>query len=191
MNGTQEPLLAVIDMQKIFAEPDSPWHVPDFNNVIKPIERLLEAFGDRSVFTRFLVPDDPQGSWRDYYREWDFARRPSTLPLLDLAPPWTNAPVRLINKYTFSSWGPDMQRMVGASNTLLLCGVSTECCVLATAIAAADDGVSVRIVADACLSVDPKAHAAALLAACTGFAPMITVSTVNQELEHATSRAGS
>jgi nicotinamidase-related amidase len=36
--------------------------------------------------------------------------------------------------------------------------VSTDCCVLSTALAAADAGVTVRVVADACAGVDDESH---------------------------------
>ena len=45
---------------------------------------------------------------------------------------------------------------------LVLCGVSTDCCVLSTAVAAADAGVAVRVVAEACAGVDDDSHQKAL-----------------------------
>ena len=45
-----------------------------------------------------------------------------------------------------------------AGERLVLVGVSTDCCVLSTALAAADEGVSVRVVADACAGVDDDTH---------------------------------
>jgi nicotinamidase-related amidase len=45
---------------------------------------------------------------------------------------------------------------------LVLAGVSTDCCVLSTAVAAADAGVEVLVVADACAGVDEQSHAKAL-----------------------------
>ena len=41
-------------------------------------------------------------------------------------------------------------------------GVSTDCCVLSTAVAAADAGVPVRVVSDACAGADDDSHAKAL-----------------------------
>ena len=37
-------------------------------------------------------------------------------------------------------------------------GVSTDCCVLSTATAAADAGVPVQVVADACAGIDEASH---------------------------------
>jgi nicotinamidase-related amidase len=44
----------------------------------------------------------------------------------------------------------------------VLAGVSTDCCVLCTAVAAADAGIGVRVVADACAGADDESHAGAL-----------------------------
>jgi nicotinamidase-related amidase len=169
------PLLVVIDMQRVFAEPGSPWHVPDFGTLTEPIERLIEAFGDRVVFTRFVTPDEPEGSWQEYYRTWSFIREPGAAELLDLAEPWSSRAKRVIDKPTFSAFGPELKALAGPSNTLVLCGVSTECCVLATALAAADAGMTVRIVADACASVDAATHECALRVMEAGFSPIIGI----------------
>ena len=75
-SGVEDALLVVVDMQRVFAEPDSPWCIPDFATLEQPISRLLKAFGERAVFTRFLVPAVPEGGWREYYREWSFILKP-------------------------------------------------------------------------------------------------------------------
>jgi nicotinamidase-related amidase len=62
---------------------------------------------------------------------------------------------------TFSRWGPDLAARVG-DGPLVLAGVSTDRSVLSTAVAAADAGVPVRVVADACAGHDDESHRAAL-----------------------------
>jgi len=62
-----DPLLVVVDMQELFRDPASPWLIPRFDELAEPIGRLIEAFGDRVAFTRFVVPDAPSGSWVPYY----------------------------------------------------------------------------------------------------------------------------
>lgn len=63
---------------------------------------------------------------------------------------------------TFGKWTPELAARVGDGGRLLLAGVSTDCCVLSTALAAADAGVEVQIVADACAGVSDAAHQRAL-----------------------------
>ena len=53
--------------------------------------------------------------------------------------------------------GAELRALVGGGEAVL-CGVSTECCVLMTALAAVDDGAHVRVVADACAAKGPKTH---------------------------------
>ena len=65
-----------------------------------------------------------------------------------------------VNRTTFSTWGPELADRVGAG-TMLLAGVSTDCCVLSTATAAADAGVAVQVVADACAGIDEASRVGA------------------------------
>ena len=58
--GEPPPCLAVIDMQRVFGEPGSPWLAPRFAEIVAPVRRLAEAFSPRVVFTRFLAPAVPQ-----------------------------------------------------------------------------------------------------------------------------------
>jgi nicotinamidase-related amidase len=175
------PLLVAIDLQGLFGERASPWYTPGFEELLGPVGRLVEAFGDRVAFTRFLVPDTPEGSWAGYYELWPFAREPGAARLLDLVAPFAGLPHPLVERPTFSKWGPRLEALAGPARTLVLCGVATDCCVLATAVAAADAGMYVRVVADACRGLDDAAHERAL-AVMAGFPPQIAVTTVEQEL---------
>lgn len=150
--------LAVIDMQRVFAEPSSPWATPGFDAIVPAVKALVTAFGDEVTFTRFVAPARPLGAWQAYYAQWPFALQPPGAPLWDLAAgfagPTVDAP-------TFSKWGPALATRM-AEPRLVLCGVSTECCVLSTALAAADAGVRVQVVADACAGIDEASHRKAL-----------------------------
>lgn len=54
-------------MQRVFAEPDSPWFTPRFAEVVAPVQRLVTAFGDQVTFTTFVTPKTPAGAWERYY----------------------------------------------------------------------------------------------------------------------------
>jgi nicotinamidase-related amidase len=174
------PLLAVIDMQWFYA-PGQPWATPGFDGLIEPIGRLVDGFGDRVVFTRFVVPAQPHGSWVAYYPQWPQVTGPGTGHLADLVPPWTDRAAGAIDLPTFSKWGPELAARLDAGGELVLCGVSTDCCVLATALGAVDAGVSVRVAADACAGLDAAAHERAL-ALLAGFAPQAVISSADAEL---------
>jgi nicotinamidase-related amidase len=153
--------LAVIDMQRVFGEPGSPWFTPRFAEIVDPIRRLATAFGPRAVFTRFVAPAEPHGAWQRYYEEWPFALQPPDARIYQLADPFAAMAGPTLDTTTFSKWSPDLAARAGAG-PLVLAGVSTDCCVLSTALAAADDGIGVRVVADACAGVDDESHADAL-----------------------------
>ena len=172
----EPPCLAVIDMQRVFGEPGSPWLAPRFAEIVDPVRRLAEAFGPRVVFTRFIAPAVPRGAWRQYYEQWPFALQPPDAPIYELADPFAAMAGPTVDATTFSKWGPELAARAG-EGPLVLAGVSTDCCVLSTALAAADAGATVRVVSDACAGIDDQSHANALHIMSL-YAPLVEVVTV-------------
>jgi len=166
--------LVVIDLQVVFADPASAWRTPDFGRAATATEALLPAFAGRVVCTRFVAPERPAGAWRDYYAEWPFALVPPSDPLYDLVPPFARLDGPVVSATTFAKWGPDLAAVVGPEAPLVLTGVSTDCCVLSTALAAADAGREVLVVADACAGLSEADHQRALDAMAL-YAPLITI----------------
>jgi nicotinamidase-related amidase len=162
MNQDSDGVLAVIDMQRVFGESSSPWFVPRYAQASAGIRRLLPAFGERVVFTRFIAPDKPAGAWREYYEQWPFALQPPQARIWELTDEFAADAAQSIDATTFGKWTPELAERVGPGRRLVLAGVSTDCCVLSTALAAADAGVQVTVVADACAGVDDSAHLRAL-----------------------------
>jgi nicotinamidase-related amidase len=154
-------LLAVIDMQNVFADADSPWRTPDFGEVVGPVRQLATAFGAATVFTRFVAPAEPVGSWRRYYEQWSFALQPPDAPLWDVVDELAGLPHRTVSAPTFSKWS-ELGGLLAPGGRLVLCGVSTDCCVLSTALEAADAGAEVLVVEEACAGLDDHTHAKAL-----------------------------
>ncbi|MFE0254862.1 cysteine hydrolase family protein [Streptomyces sp. NPDC059010] len=174
-------LLTVIDMQRVFAEPDSPWATPRFADAATGVRRLLPAFGDRVTFTRFVAPAEPDGAWRAYYERWPFALQPPQARLWELTDEFAPHARHVLDAGTFSKWTPELARRATPEGRLVLTGVSTDCCVLSTALAAADAGVEVRVVADACAGADDDTHAKALQVLDL-YRPLIRVTTVAELL---------
>jgi nicotinamidase-related amidase len=181
VSDTTTPVLVVIDMQHVFRDRDSPWATPGFDEIVPPIDRLVVAFGNRVVFTRFIVPEHPEGSWVPYFDLWSEVTKPERRGWLELVEPWVSRGPPTLDKESFSKWGSELRDLAGPSQTLVLSGVATDCCVIATALPAADAGMFVRIVGDACRGATAEAHERALELA-TGFAPQIEVTTVQDEL---------
>jgi len=181
--------LAVIDMQRVFGEPGSLWLAPRFAEIVEPVRRLAEAFRPRVVFTRFVAPAQPHGAWQRYYEQWPFALQPPDARIYELADPFGAMSGPTLDATTFGKWGPDLAARAGAG-PLVLAGVSTDCCVLSTALAAADDGIGVRVVADACAGVDDESHANALHIMRL-YSPLVDVVTLADILSNGAQRAES
>jgi nicotinamidase-related amidase len=172
-------LLAVIDMQRVFAEPGSPWATPRFAEAAAGVRRLLPAFAERVTFTRFVAPGRPAGAWREYYARWPFALQPPDAPLWRLTDEFADRAAHIMDATTFGKWTPELATRVGPEGRLVLAGVSTDCCVLSTALAAADAGVETLVVSDACAGVDDDSHAKAL-DVMKLYGPLVRVVTVDQ-----------
>lgn len=177
MSTPGHPWLVVVDMQEVFTG-ESPWAAPRFAHAGAAIEHLLPRFTRRTVFTRFVAPERPAGAWVPYYRDWPFALVPDHDPLYALTQPFASAAADrrdpVVTEPTFGKWGTGLQAVVGTHPHLVLAGVSTDCCVLSTALAAADAGVAVTVVADACAGASDEDHERAL-AAMRLYAPLIRV----------------
>ncbi len=168
--------LVVIDPQVIFASPDSAWGSPFFAEALPRIHALADAFGDRVLVTRWMPTADRTTSWGAYFAAWPFADQPPTDPLFALVPEAAGlSPHPSIDLPTFGKWGPDLEAVVGHGAHVVLAGVSTDCCVISTALAAADAGAHVTIAADACAGSTAENHAAAIQVLGL-YPPQITVS---------------
>jgi len=163
MRNNDDAWLLVIDPQVIFAAPSSDWAAPRFDEAMDVITGIAPLFGDRVIVTRW-VPEPPyRGSWQAYFKRWSFANRPSDDPIFALVPA-----ARSLSRFdpvdlpTFGKWGRRLESLLGPTPNLVLTGYATDCCVLSTALAAADSGALVRVVADGCAGSTDENHAAAL-----------------------------
>jgi nicotinamidase-related amidase len=170
--------LVVVDMQRVFAG-DSPWASPDHDAAADGIGRLLPHFGERVVFTRYVAPQEPTGAWVPYFELWPFALVPPDDPLYDLT--LDPGEHRVVTATTFGKWGAELAEATGHAEQIVLTGVSTDCCVLSTALPAADAGVQVVVPADACAGATPEDHRRALDALAL-YAPLVEVTTVDEVL---------
>ena len=158
-----DPWLVVIDPQAIFASADSQWGSPFFADVMPRIWELAAEFDDRVIVTRWLPTADRSSSWGDYFAAWPFADEPASDALFDLVPDAEGLSDRAsLDLPTFGKWGPELAALVGSAPHLVLTGVATDCCVISTALAAADAGAHVRVVTDACAGSSAENQAAAL-----------------------------
>lgn len=164
--------LVVIDAQHIFADPGSPWGSPMFHDALPAIRSAVGEYADRVVFTRYVAPAEPIGVWVTYFEQWSFALTRPDHPQYQLIPDFAGRAT--IDMPTFGKWGESLRTALGDARRVELCGVSTDCCVLSTALAMADAGVETVVRADACAGSTRQAHDNAL-AAMRLYAPLVTV----------------
>jgi len=165
--------LVVIDLQQVFAAPASGWFTPRLAEVLDPVDRLLAAYRSEVTFTRFVAPAEPAGAWREYYQQWPFALQPADSALYALVDRFAGRPT--LEATTFGKWGPELAARTGAE--LVVAGVTTDCCVISTVLAAADAGVKVRVATDACAGSTDENHQQAL-AIMALYAPLVELTTV-------------
>lgn len=175
------PWLVVVDAQQIFASPDSAWGSPQWPDAVRNIQRLAPAFGDRVVLTRWVAPAEPAGSWAAYMAAWPFADRPADDPAFALVPEVAGLSRHVVTEPTFGKWTPQLTALLGPHPDVVLTGVSTDCCVISTALPAADAGATLTVVTDACAGSTAENQAAAL-AVLGLYPPQITLRTTDEVL---------
>jgi nicotinamidase-related amidase len=159
-----------IDMQLLFAE-GTEWASPVVRGILPAVERLCAHAPGRLIFTRFITPqtiEDAPGQWKQYYRRWKnvLASRlhPHTFDLLPELRRFTPA-APTIDKYVHSGFeNPALEEELDRLNAVavILTGVETDVCVLATALAAVDRGYRTVLVADAIASSVRASHESCL-----------------------------
>lgn len=181
------PWLLVVDPQRIFADPSSEWASPFFPQAMQQISRLAEHVGpERTLVTRWLPTADRATAWGDYFRAWPFADVPASDPLYELVEPAQHLSAHpTLDESTFGKWGPQLAARIGAepgtTAHLLVAGVSTDCCVITTVLAAADAGVRVTVVTDA-VAHSTAENGAAALHTMSLFPPQVELLTTDEVL---------
>jgi nicotinamidase-related amidase len=170
--------LVVVDLQHVFGDQDSPWTAPRFGEIRPRVRRLVEGFGDRVVWTRFVAPAEPAGAWVEYYEQFPFALAPPDARLYELVEDPDSHPV--VTTTTFGKWGPELAGIVG-DGPLTVTGVATDCCVISTVLPAADAGRQVRVVTDACAGSADDDHDRALRVMSL-YAPLVELVTTDEVL---------
>ncbi len=179
-------LLLVVDMQELFrSHPE--WGTEALTSIIPPIQRLLTARPEGAYFSRFIPaqrPDQADGAWRRYYRRWASVTLdrldPAQLDVVNELRPWAK---RIADKPGYSALAnAELRKTAVAAGCVILAGVETDVCVLATAIDAMEAGLRVVLASDALASSSQTCHAKALDILHDRFDEQIEVATVDQIL---------
>jgi nicotinamidase-related amidase len=162
--NAQESALLVIDMQRVFLE-ESDWQVPAAAALAPGIEALMASYASRTVALRFVPGPETEGPWARYYNlDWPRIPRHPDDPAWNLA---ISVPrgTPVLTKTGYSAFGaPGLLSLLHgwAARHLILTGVETDVCVLATALAALELNYFVTVVADLVASGDASGHHRAL-----------------------------
>jgi nicotinamidase-related amidase len=163
---TERSVHLCIDMQRLFTA-EGPWPTPWMERVLPTVVRIAERFPERTVFTRFLPPlqpDDMPGAWKRYYRKWRDTTRDRLDPrLVELVPELARLvpQAQVIDKTRYSAFAlttlaAHLQER--GADALVITGSETDVCVLATVLSAVDRGYRVVLVTDGVCSVSDAGH---------------------------------
>ena len=155
-----------VDMQRIFSD-DGPWPTPWMKRVLPNVVRIVERAPERTIFTRFLTPQQPAdmpGRWRAYYDKWSNVLRDRLDPdLLDLLPELRRhvPPATVFDKPVYSAFASAKLNAALQSrqvDTVIVSGSETDVCVLSSVLAAVDLGYRVIVASDAVCSSSDESH---------------------------------
>jgi nicotinamidase-related amidase len=176
----------VVDMQELFrSHPD--WGTQALTGIIPPIRRLLTARPESAWFSRFIParrPEHASGAWQRYYHRWHSVTLdqldPAQIDVVHELKPWAR---RVGDKPGYSALAnAEIRAAAIAARDVILTGVETDVCVLATAIEAMDAGLRVILASDALTSSSPSCHAKALDILHERFDEQIEVTSVDRIL---------
>ena len=178
----------VVDMQELFrSHPE--WGTDSLTRIIPPIQRLLTARPENAYFSRFIPPqraDHANGAWRRYYRRWSSVTLeqldPTQVEVVQELRPWAK---RVADKIGYSAMANAELRqaaLASEGHCMILTGVETDVCVLATALEAMDAGLRIMLATDALASSSETCHAKALEILHDRFDEQVELGTVDQIL---------
>jgi nicotinamidase-related amidase len=134
--------------------------------VLPAVAELAARRPEDTVFTRFRAPTDPgqmHGSWRRYFARWPDLTTAAPRHLLELVPQLAalSPPATVFDKSVYSAFGSAPLRAWlrrRGVTCLIVTGVETDVCVLATIISAIDAGYRVVVPVDGVCSSTDTGH---------------------------------
>jgi nicotinamidase-related amidase len=177
-----------IDMQNIFAR-GGVWETPWMERVLPTIVAIASRYRERTVFTRFITPHEPEdrpGQWQDYFRRWRQATRARLAPTaLELVPALGRfvPPAHVVDKPAYSAFTASrLQGLLTGKKvrTVVITGAETDVCVLSTVLSAVDLGFRTVIVEDALCSSSDVGHDALMTMYRTRFHGQIDLVTAEE-----------
>jgi nicotinamidase-related amidase len=151
--------LVVIDMQRGFVHPNSAYVVP----VVTDLVRRWQDAGGATVFTRFI---NAPGSQFERLLQWRAVSNPPQTDIVDELAPHLALATAVIDKPAYTLFTAEGAGVVarGGWSDLVFCGLTTESCVLKSAVDAFEHGLTPWVLTDASAThAGPAAQEAGLL----------------------------
>ena len=170
--------LVLIDLQKIFTDPSSPAFVPSWPAISVNVLKLVRIFSERKL---------PVVATRHIHRNssgviGNFFKRPLTasdpLSELDDFASRLSGDTQGIEKDTFAAFADGLPYSLEGVDVVIVCGVQTQRCVLATAIDLHRFGKTPIVLVDGCAAQDEERHLHALEILSDGHAHLATTDEV-------------
>lgn len=161
LGSNSDAWLVIVDHQRVFIDGTSPWATPGYEQTVPVVTELAARHAGRIIATRWIPAHGEQriGSWVDYYEQWPFVDRPVDDEIFDLVPGVARLrPNHVLSTHTFGKWNAEMEAITGPAPHLVVVGITTDCCVLNTALGAAEAGARVSVVADGCAGSNLQNH---------------------------------
>jgi nicotinamidase-related amidase len=159
-----------IDMQLMFAL-ETKWASEAIWRALPAILEISGRYPSQTVFTRFICPKDlseTAGQWTCFYADAEAMLSSKLHPsMMDLLPELAKfvPPAKIVDRKVFSALASsDLRTLLtqGSVDTLVITGIETDVCVLATVLAAIDLGFRVVLIKDALASSSEAGEKAAL-----------------------------
>ena len=171
------PGLVALDLMRLFCDPASPAFLPSYPAIEKKLFELVDSMtakGRPVLFTRHAHEDGDDGGLIG--RMYGRLQRAGD-PLNELIPEAKRRipPAFEVIKNRHSPLLAEAaSEFFGGCDSLIVAGVQTQACVLATALDGARLGLVPLVVADACASKDARLHRRALDVLASGHAYVLT-----------------
>jgi nicotinamidase-related amidase len=178
----------VVDMQELFRS-HSEWGTPALTRIIPAIAQLVKARPGQTYFSRFIPArnaDEASGAWQRYYRRWSSVTLDALgTGMVDIVPELQPLAKHLVDKVGYSAMGNASFRQTVLAQKdpcLIVSGVETDVCVLATVMEAMEAGVRIVLPTDALASSSESCHDRALGILHDRFDDQIELGTVEEIL---------
>lgn len=144
-------LLLIVDMQNAYL-PNQPWECANILDIIPKIKMLCENSNKSYdvVFTRFIASKNPVGTWNNYNKKYMNINSSVFLNdiIADFEPYLKEYPI--VDKSTYSCYKSDiLKSLIDNHDTVAICGVVADCCILSTALDIIDTGKPLIYLQDA------------------------------------------